>query len=469
MPQEENLTRNGRTLDEKHYRELLTYLPEGVGITDLDETLIFVNDELASMLGYTSEELVGMNVKNLIPDYEVETLEKEAVKRAIGLSSAYNLRMIRKDGGEVIVKISGVPRRDEVDNVIGTMAVIIDITAEKEKELELLKLSGAIEASPTSVVITNLEGTIEYVNPKFSELTGYSFNEAIGNNPRILKSGNTLPEVYDELWDTIKDGKIWRGRFINKKKNGELYWEDAWISPIKNNEGTITHYVAVKEDITRNVIAEERLKLTNKELELYASFLQHDLRNDLHVLMNHAEAALMLSERESRVFEYIQIVQAASERMVNLLDIFGQPAKTDETDIIQIIDKAKKRAEKTHSNLAVHIKTNTERTEIKSARLIPMVFDNLLRNAAKFSEKDVTVTITVDREENGISIIVSDDGVGIPESIQARLFEKGASTTGGGYGLYLTRKVVESYGGSINYISDKDQSGASFYIVLPAK
>ncbi|TFG32601.1 PAS domain S-box protein [Candidatus Thorarchaeota archaeon] len=469
MPQEENPMRNGLTLDEKDYRELLTYLPEGVVITDLDETLIFVNDEFASMLGYMSKELVGMNVKSLISEREIVLLEKESAKRAIGVSSAYNLRMIRKDGGEIIVKISGVPRRNEEDNVIGTMAVVIDITAEREKELELLKLSSAIAASPTSVVITDLEGTIEYVNPRFSELTGYTAKEAIGNNPRVLKSGRTPPEVYNELWETIKSGKVWRGRFINRMKNGELYWEDAWISPIKNHEGSITHFVAVKEDITRNVVAEEKLKLSNKELELYASFLQHDLRNDLHVLMNHAEAALMMIETESRVFEYIQIVQAASERMVNLLDIFGHPAETDETTIIDILERAKTQAEKTHSNLTVNIEIDTENSEIKSARLIPMVFDNLLRNAARFAEKNVTVTITVSRNENGISIIVSDDGPGIPNEIQLRLFEKGASTTGGGHGLYLTKKVIESYGGKINYVQNMNQTGTCFHILLPAK
>ena len=332
MTQDEASLKNAIDLDEKHYRDLLTYLPEGVAITDLEENLLFVNAEFAAMLGYTNAELQGVNVKDLIPMSELSVLEREASKRAVGVSSAYTMKMVRKDGGEIIVKISGVSRRDDEDNVIGTMAVVMDITAERERELELLKLSSAVESSPTSVVITDTEGTIEYVNPKFSELTGYSAMEAKGKNPRILKSGKTPKEVYVELWDTIKSGMSWRGRFINKKKDGELYWEDAWISPIRNQEGTITHFVAVKEDITRNVVAEEQLKLSNKDLELYASFLQHDLRSDLHVLMNHAEAALMLLNKEERAHEYIEIVQAASERMVSLLDVFGRPAEDIETD-----------------------------------------------------------------------------------------------------------------------------------------
>ncbi len=469
MFQHKTSLKNEFELDERHYRDLLTYLPEGVAITDLEDNLLFVNTEFAAMLGFTITELRSMNVRELIPESEVPVLERESAKRAVGVSSAYNMRMIRKDGGEIIVKISGVSRRDEEDNVIGTMAVVMDITAERERELELLKLSSAVESSPTSVVITDTDATIEYVNPKFSELTGYSAIEARGKKPRILKSGKTPIEVYEDLWGTIKSGKIWRGRFINKKKNGEIYWEDAWISPIKNQEGSITHYVAVKEDITRNVIAEEQLRLSNKDLELYASFLQHDLRNDLQVLMNHAEAALMLIDEDERAHEYIEIVQAASERMVSLLDVFGRPAEDNETDIVHIIENAKSRAEKTHSNLTVKVDVNTTQTDVKSARLIPIVFDNLLRNAAKFAENKVTVQISVRKKDNQISITVSDNGPGIPREIQSGLFKKGTSTSGGGYGLYLTKKVIEGYGGTIQHNQDDAKRGTSFTILLPSK
>jgi len=469
MPQDEPINREDFRLDEKHYRELLIFLPEGVGITDLDENLVFVNDEFAAMLGYEYHELLGMSIYDLIPEREKPLLEGESARRALGVSSGYNMTMVRKDGGEIIVKVSGVPRRDEEDNVVGTMAVIIDVTTEQEKELELLKLSGAIEASPTSVVITDLEGTIEYVNPKFTELTGYSSKEAVGENPRVLKSDRTSSETYAELWNTITAGKVWHGRFINRKKNGELYWEEAWISPIFNPDGEATHYVAVKEDITRNVIAEEKLHLSHQDLELYTSFLQHDMRNDLQVLMSHAEAAHMIVEEDSRASEYISIVQAASERMVNLLDVFSRPAEIGEVDIIGIINKCKSQAEKTHPNLTVNIEVNTEETEVLSARLIPMVFDNLLRNSADYAEKDVIVTIEITNQDDFVYITFSDDGPGVSADIESKIFEKGASTTGGGFGLYLTKKVVEGYGGKIEYLPDKMRPGATFRIQIPSK
>jgi PAS domain S-box-containing protein len=124
-----------------------------------------------------------------------------------------------------------------------------------------------VEQSPATVVITDTKGNIEYVNPKFTQLTGYTFKETIGKNPRILKSGKTPPEEYKQLWETINSGREWYGEFCNKKKNGELYWESASISPVRNTEGVITHFVGIKEDITKRKKMEETLQAQNKELE----------------------------------------------------------------------------------------------------------------------------------------------------------------------------------------------------------
>jgi PAS domain S-box-containing protein len=373
--------------------------------------------------------------------------------------------MIRKDGKQIVIRVSAVPRKDEDGNVIGAIAVVSDITKEKEAEQELRKLSRAVEQSPTSVVITDSEGTIEYVNPRFSVLTGYSLQEAVGQNPRVLKTELTPKETHEELWKTLKEGKSWRGLFVNKKKNGELYWEDAWISPIFSSSGEITHYVAVKEDITQRIVADRKAAQSHRDLELYASFLQHDIRNDLQVIMNHTEAALMLIEEESNVKEYIRTVEAASERMVHLLDIFGRPGAADERNLIKILEMVKDQAEKAHPNLGVIIHSEKSNVELQSARLISIVFDNLLRNSAEYSEGNVAVVIEVSMVGENIETIISDNGPGIPDEIRPSLFEKGTSTTGGGFGLYLCKKVVEGYNGSIELIA-KEQ-GTSYRILLP--
>jgi len=157
---------------------------------------------------------------------------------------------------------SKLPLHDEAGRVIGTCGISRNITERKQAEEKLSQLSRAVEQSPASIVITNPAGDIEYVNPKFVGLTGYALAEALGKNPRILKSGEKGPEAYRELWRTITAGKEWRGEFHNKKKNGELYWESASISPIRDLAGRITHFLAVKEDITaRKQTEAERDKL----------------------------------------------------------------------------------------------------------------------------------------------------------------------------------------------------------------
>ncbi len=143
----------------------------------------------------------------------------------------------------------------------GMVCVRTDITESKSKEADLRKLGRALEQSPTSVIITSIDGIIEYVNPKFEEVSGYTAKEAIGQNPRILKSGDKTPEDYKKMWDTLLAGKEWRGTFHNKRKDGRIYWESASISPLRDEEGKITHFIAVKEDVTAQKRAEEQLRM----------------------------------------------------------------------------------------------------------------------------------------------------------------------------------------------------------------
>ena len=195
-------------------------------------------------------------------------------------------------------------------------AVLIDVRANRrlqksydelelrveERTAELRKLSQATESSPASVVVTDINGTIEYVNPRFSEVTGYSEDEAIGQNPRILKSGDIPKSYYKELWDTILAGKVWSGEFKNKRKNGEKFWESTSISPIKNEEGEITHFVAVKEDITEQKKIRESLR--ESELQLRTIFerspvgVLHFDKDGIVLDCNDMHAELMGSTRE---------------------------------------------------------------------------------------------------------------------------------------------------------------------------
>ncbi|MDF2501134.1 MAG: putative sensor protein [Anaerosporomusa subterranea] len=162
-----------------------------------------------------------------------------------------------------------------------------DISERANTDTELRKLSTAVKQSPCSIVITDLEGNIEYVNPKFTAATGYTSTEALGQNPRVLKSGHQPPEVYKEMWDTITAGREWQGEFQNKRKNGSIFWELASISPIRNAEGKVTHYLAIKEDITPRKQVEDMIR---RDMELASriqrGFLPPDLDNEFLAIHN---------------------------------------------------------------------------------------------------------------------------------------------------------------------------------------
>ena len=233
-----------------------------VVVLDREGRIIRFNRACEQLMGYSFEQVRGRYVWDLflIPE-EVEPVKAVFAELRSGEFPTQNESYwVARDGSRHLVMWSNTALLDHEGSVEYMIGTGVDITERKKAEEELRKLSRAVEQSPATVVITDSEGTIEYVNPKFVQLTGYPAAEAIGQNPRILKSGKQPREFYQELWETITRGEEWRGEFHNKKKNGDFYWESASISPIKNEEGVITHFVGVKEDITERKRAEEALR-----------------------------------------------------------------------------------------------------------------------------------------------------------------------------------------------------------------
>ncbi len=220
--------------------------------------IVYVNDATCQIVGFTQNEILSMKMVDIDPTFDDKRWPAfwNELKDKKSLVFEYVLKA--KSGKTHPVEIS--VNYAEFEGKEYAFAYGRDISKRKQTEVELQKLTRAVEFSPTCVIITDLDGNIEYVNPKFAELTGYSFEEVLGKNPSILQSGLTPPETYPELWDTIKAGKEWRGVFVNKKKNGEIYWEEAWLAPIKGINDRITHIVAIKEDITVRRMMEEELE-----------------------------------------------------------------------------------------------------------------------------------------------------------------------------------------------------------------
>jgi diguanylate cyclase (GGDEF)-like protein/PAS domain S-box-containing protein len=274
---------------ESRFRNILDHAPIGMGIAALDGRLMQVNHALCSMLGYKKDELEKLNIRDIThPDDAASSLAK--IKQLLDGELDYyrsEKRYLRKDGQVVWAQLASSIERDDSGAPIHLIGQIEDITERKQAEASLRKLSLAVEQSPNSIVITDLDANIQYVNKAFIKATGYSFDEAIGENPRLLHSSKTPGSTYDEMWASLLRGETWEGEFINRRKDGSEYIELARLSPVRQADGSITHYLAVKEDITQRKLAEAELRIAATAFESQEGMMITDADNVI-LRVNHS-------------------------------------------------------------------------------------------------------------------------------------------------------------------------------------
>ncbi|MBW7997147.1 MAG: PAS domain S-box protein [Candidatus Glassbacteria bacterium] len=425
--------------------------------------------------------------------------DRDAVKKSVEEAVAnrrpyeFEYRVIRPDGTCRACYSKAELILDDAGGVTGMVGIIQDITERKRAEEELRKLSRAVEQSPALVIITDTEGNIEYVNPKFEQITGYAAEEAIGKNPRILKSGHTPPEEYKRLWRTITSGGEWRGEFHNRKKNGELYWEAASISPITAPDGTITHFLAVKEDITERRRTQAQLIQSSKLATLgeMATGMAHELNQPLSVIRMAADSTLERLEDGDVGSEYLRRkldrISAQIERAAGIIDhmrIFGRVAdeKPQAFDPREVMENALGLMGQQLRLRSIEVETALpERCRSVSGHgaQLEQVVLNLLTNArdAIGSNRDSSadagkIIIGVEDlgSENKLRLTVEDTGGGIPEDVIPRIFEPFYTTKevgqGTGLGLSVSYGIVRDMGGTIE--AANADGGARFTVTLPA-
>ena len=350
-----------------------------------------------------------------------------------------------------------------------------------------------VQQSPVSIVITNLDGNIEYVNPKFCELTGYSFKEAIGKNPNILKTEHTKSDDYKEMWETISNGETWRGEFLNKKKDGTNYWELASISPIIDETGSIIKYLAVKEDITERKKTEEALIKSEKKLSeanatknMFFSIMAHDLKGPIGSflqLLNLLKTNFNDIPNNEKL-DYVNILIGLSAKTNNLLEdllIWARIQmntiefileKTNVNELIKrSIDIVEERAREKNIKIITNLENNID--AIVDADSVKTIIRNLLSNAIKFSHKNSEVEISSKIVNEFVEISVSDKGVGIPIEMINKLFkiETTFSTygtekeKGTGLGLILCQELITKNEGAIS-VESVENKGTTFTVTL---
>ncbi len=374
----------------------------------------------------------------------------------------------------------------------------------EKKQQELRKFSLAIEHGPVSVVITDTDGTIEYVNPKFTETTGYAPEEAIGRQPSILKSGLTPKAVFADMWQRLRSGRQWHGELLNRKKNGELFWEDTSIAPLKDDAGRITHFVAVKEDISGRKQSEaeiqdystelerrveertRQLSESNRELESFSYSISHDLRAPLRAL--NGFASLMAENCENcaktESLEYMARIRRASVRMGNLMDDILDLSRVARSEIrIEQVDLSTM-VRSILDDLAVAGPPRNVLAGVEEglqangdATLLQDVLENLLGNAWKFSAQRDPARIefgcSVESGKDGGERVffVRDNGAGFDMKYAGKLF--GAfqrlhgpqEFEGNGIGLAMVRRIVALHGGRV-WAASAPGEGATFFFTL---
>ncbi|MBI5540823.1 MAG: PAS domain S-box protein [Bacteroidia bacterium] len=270
---------------EERLRGYIENAPDGVLLINSDGIFTEVNSAGCKMFGYSKEEFKQLHLLDLSfeKDKEIRIHAFETLNKYGKYTNEFIYK--RKDGSAFYGLLSAVKISN--DTILG---FVKDISDRKVQELQLVKLSKVAEQNPASIVITNKKGDIEYVNPKFTKITGYTYTEAIGKNPRILKSGHTSENDYKLLWATINAGKDWKGEFLNIKKDGSKYWESAFISPIIQSDGSISNFIAIKEDITKQKEIENELNIYQEKLEHLVVKRTSELKNTISVLNSTIES-----------------------------------------------------------------------------------------------------------------------------------------------------------------------------------
>jgi PAS domain S-box-containing protein len=407
---------------------------------------------------------------------------------------------IRTQDGSVRTYLTQISPVRVGEEIVASIGSSMDITERKRREEQVRQLSRAIEGSPVSVVITDLAGTIEYVNPRFSEVSGYDVEEVLGENLRILRAGNQPASFYKDLWATILAGTEWRGELCNRKKSGEIYWELASISPIRNESGEITHFVAVKEDITERKHAAWELEQAKRDAEAasqtksdFLANMSHELRTPLNAVIGFSEVLSdgMFGDLNERQQQYVRNIEQSGRHLLALINDILDLSKVEagkmnlepgDVDLSRLIFESlifvQERAHKHGIEIRTDLTDEAQAVVVTAdERKVKQVMFNLLSNATKFTPDGGSIRVTADVTDGDVRVSVADTGIGIRPEDLLRVFEEfeqidssyARTQKGTGLGLALAERLIGMHGGRIWAESDGEGKGSTFTFTLPLR
>jgi two-component system cell cycle sensor histidine kinase/response regulator CckA len=480
---------------EMKYKELANLLPQTVFETDIEGRLVFANQMAFAMSGYSASEFDrGLRIQDMVAFEDKEKLDERMAQVLAGRQfGGTEWSIIRKDGTTFPALIySTTVMRDQ--KPVGVRGILIDISERKRVEDQLLQLSRAVEQSPVSIVITDLTGKIIYVNPQVLRVTGFPLEEIIGQNSRIWQSGETPRSIYKKMWETITAGQEWRGEWRNRRKNGALFWESACVSPIKNAKGVITHFLAVKEDITEHRNLETQLRQLQKmeAVGQLAAGVAHDFNNLLTVIQGHVSLLLSENRLPAEFRDPLEEVSTAGQRAADLtrqLLAFSRKQLL-RLKILNLNEVCTNTAKMLKRLLGEHIGLefdySSEPPLVRAdAGMLEQIIMNLAVNARDAMPKggrlristalvDVEAAYTKKNPEASIGrfarLSVVDTGCGMDEKVRSRIFEPFFTTKevgkGTGLGLATVYGIVKQHQGWIE-VQSTVGSGTAFNVFFP--
>jgi PAS domain S-box-containing protein len=477
-----------------------TFELASIGMAQADpqtRRFVRVNRKMCEITGYSAAELLQLTPRDLThpDDWEPERDHFDSVIRGERPSHHTEKRYLRRDGTVAWVNVNMTVIRDADGKPVRTLAAIEDITARKEAERERVRLLTAFEQTAESIVLTDPDGTILHVNPAFEKVSGYTRQEVIGRNPRILKSGRHEAAFYHQLWDTIKKGEVWHGHLVNKRKDGSLFEEDATISPIRDSGGKIVNYMAIKLDVSREVALEAQFRQSQKmdAIGRLAGGVAHDFNNILQVITMQVEMTPAAEKLSPDVAESLREIRAAAERAANLtrqLLLFSrqQVMQKQDVDLNEVVTNLSKMlhriiGEDVQLQLSLHPAPLFTHAD---AGMLDQVLLNLAvnaRDAMPGGGRLLVATHEIELDEEHARLYpeavpgryaclnVSDSGIGIPPDVMPRIFDPFFTTKeagkGTGLGLATVFGIVKQHGGWIK-VQSTPGLGTHFQIFLPA-
>jgi len=485
---------------EEKYRLLATNTLDVIWTSDLNHRLVFVNDAVENLLGYTPAELQDMEVAEYcLPDFleRIPAVAAELIEeseRGEFSQKKIEMQVFHKSGNPVDVELTINLLFDSEGTIIGFQGRSVDITERKRIEEERERFVTAIDQAAETIVITDSEGLIEYVNPAFERITGYAREEALGLNPNVLKSGEHDEAFYRTMWETILGGETWHGVFVNQKKDGSTYTEEATISPVKDALGKIVNFVAIKMDITNELAREEQYRQTQKmeSVGRLASGVAHDFNNILQTITGFCGLILSEMDPASPHWTDVQEIQTAVKHAGDLtrqLLAFSRKRSSDyqTVDLNTVLSEGGKMLRQAlgEGHQLQFQQDSTLYSVRADAIQILQIAMNLIVNARDAMPEGgeiVLATENVEFLENQpvhmpnarkglfVCLSVTDAGCGMDERQLGYVFDPFYTTKqpgeGTGLGLSVVYGIVKEHGGWI-HVESEPGNGSVFKIYLP--